>query len=120
MVANFLRGGAAINGRARQMGGRVTVVDAGVASEIAPHPDLVIGKIGWGTADMSVGPAMTAQQAQQAVQLGRAVAAREIERGLDILAVGEMGIGNTTAASAISDAGIGQRAETATRGGTGI
>src|SRR5579871_3525640 len=59
MVLNFLRGGAAINVLARQMGARVTIVDAGVASEFVSHPNLVIGKIGRGTADFSVGPAMS-------------------------------------------------------------
>src|SRR5689334_21202394 len=51
MVLNFLSGGAAINVLARQMKARVTVVDAGVASDIAPHPDLISHKIGYGTAD---------------------------------------------------------------------
>src|SRR6266404_2168104 len=91
MVLNFLHGGAAINVLARQMNARVTVIDAGVASELAPHPDLISRKIGHGTADFSVGPAMTPQQSEQSIQLGRDVAAQEIERGLDILAVGEMG-----------------------------
>jgi len=120
MVLNFLRGGAAINVLARQMEARVIVVDAGVAAEIPPHPDLVSGKIAWGTADMSVGPAMTSEQARQSLELGREIVAAEIARGLDILAVGEMGIGNTTAASAIIAAVTGQRADRVTGRGTGI
>jgi nicotinate-nucleotide--dimethylbenzimidazole phosphoribosyltransferase len=120
MVLNFLHGGAAINVLARQMGARVTVVDAGVASDISGHPDLITRKVGRGTADFSVGPAMTSEQAQMSVQLGRDVVAREIERGLDILAVGEMGIGNTTAASAIIAAVTGQSVEIVTGHGTGI
>ncbi len=120
MVLNFLNGGAAINVLARQMGTRVTVVDAGVATTFDSHPDLIIGKIGHGTADFSVGPAMSPEQAQQAIQLGRDVAIREIEHGLDILAVGEMGIGNTTAASAIIAAITGQPADKVAGRGTGI
>jgi len=120
MVLNFLHGGAAINVLARQMGARVTVVDAGVASAIAPHPDLIVGKIGPGTADFSTGPAMTPDQADAAVALGRHTAEREIERGLDILAVGEMGIGNTTSASAIIAVITGQPVASVTGHGTGI
>jgi nicotinate-nucleotide--dimethylbenzimidazole phosphoribosyltransferase len=120
MALNFLRGGAAVNVLARQMNARVTVVDAGIASDLDPHPDLIIDKIGYGTADFSVGPAMSPEQAQQAIQLGRDVAASEIQRGLDILAVGEMGIGNTSAASAIIAAITGKPIEEVTGRGTGI
>lgn len=105
MVANFLRGGAAVNVLARQMGARVVVVDAGVAGELAPdlssHPALVQGKVAHGTADFTRGPAMTAAQAEQALALGLRVAEQEIGAGADVLAVGEMGIGNTTSAAAI-------------------
>lgn len=120
MVLNFLKGGAAINVLARQMGARVSVVDAGVAADIATHPGLISAKIGLGTADLSVGPAMTPQQAEQSIQLGRNIAAAEIESGLDILAVGEMGIGNTTSASAIIAAITGQPADAVTGRGTGL
>src|SRR5579871_986964 len=120
MVANFLHGGAAINVLARQMSARVTVVDAGVAATLDPHPELVVGKIAPGTADLSVGPAMTPEQAEQALALGRQIAEREIARGLDILAVGEMGIGNTTSASAIIAAITGQSADAVTGRGTGV
>ena len=120
MVLNFLAGGAAVNVLARQMGARVTVVDAGVNATFAPHPDLVIGKIGCGTADMTQGPAMTREQAEAALQLGLDVAQRELARGLDVLAVGEMGIGNTTAASTIIAAITGLPPERVTGRGTGI
>jgi nicotinate-nucleotide--dimethylbenzimidazole phosphoribosyltransferase len=120
MVLNFLGGGAAINVLARQMGARVVVVDAGVASDIPAHPDLVSRKVGRGTADFSLGPAMTAEQAAQALDLGRDLARQEIARGLDILAVGEMGIGNTTSASAIIAAVTGQPVSLVTGRGTGV
>ena len=120
MVLNFLAGGAAINVLARQMGARVLVVDAGVAGDFDDHPDLIQGKIAPGTADFSLGPAMTPQQAERAVQLGLDVAAHEIARGVDILAVGEMGIGNTTAASAIIAAVTGRSPTEVTGRGTGV
>jgi nicotinate-nucleotide--dimethylbenzimidazole phosphoribosyltransferase len=120
MVLNFLAGGAAVNVLARQMSARVTVVDAGVAGSFEPHEALVLGKVAPGTADMTQGPAMTPAQADAALQLGLDVARREIERGADVLVVGEMGIGNTTAASAIIAALTGESAARVTGRGTGI
>ncbi|MBC7809718.1 MAG: nicotinate-nucleotide--dimethylbenzimidazole phosphoribosyltransferase [Burkholderiales bacterium] len=120
MVMNFLRGGAAVNVLARQMGARVTIVDAGVAADFEPHPNLIRAKIAPGTADMTLGPAMTLEQADAAVQLGQDVLGAEIERGLDILVVGEMGIGNTTSASAIIAAITDIDASQVTGRGTGI
>ena len=93
--------GAAINVLARQAGARVVVIDAGVAAPLAPADGLIDGKVAPGTADISLGPAMTPAQAHQALTLGVRVAQEEIARGLDLLACGEMGIGNTTPATAI-------------------
>ena len=120
MVLNFLAGGAAVNVLARQTGVRVTVVDAGVIGDFADHPDLIRGKIAPGTADFSVGPAMTAAQADAAMALGKAAVERELARGLDLLAVGEMGIGNTTSASAIIAAVTGRPVVEVTGRGTGV
>ncbi len=120
MVLNFLRGGAAINVLARQMGARVTIVDAGVAEDLDDHPDLVRGKIARGTADFTAGPAMTPAQAEQSVRLGLEALERECARGLDLLAVGEMGIGNTTVASAIIAAITGRPPAEVTGRGTGV
>jgi nicotinate-nucleotide--dimethylbenzimidazole phosphoribosyltransferase len=120
MVLNFLRGGAAVNVLARQLGARVVVVDAGVAAGFAEHPDLVQAKIAWGTADFSRGPAMTAAQAERALQVGLDVVARESGRGADLVAVGEMGIGNTTAASAIIAACCAAAPAAVTGRGTGV
>jgi nicotinate-nucleotide--dimethylbenzimidazole phosphoribosyltransferase len=120
MVANFLAGGAAANVLARQMNTRVVVVDAGVAGEVPAHEMLVAGKIAPGTQDISVGPAMTRGQANAALQLGLDVAQTQIALGLDLLAAGEMGIANTTPASALISAFTGRPpAETVGRG-TGI
>jgi nicotinate-nucleotide--dimethylbenzimidazole phosphoribosyltransferase len=101
MVLNFLAGGAAVNVLARQMGARVLVVDAGVAADLPDHPALIAGKVARGTSDISLGPAMTRDQANQALDLGLRVADELAHDGLDLLAVGEMGIANTTPASAL-------------------
>lgn len=96
MVENFLAGGAAISVLARQHGLALTVVDAGVRSEIAPRAGLLNLKVAAGTADASLGPAMTARQCADAVAQGRSVV-----RGLpgNVLMFGEMGIGNTSSAA---------------------
>lgn len=120
MVLNFLRGGAAVNVLARQMNARVLVVDAGVRGAFEPHPSLVQGKVAPGTSDFTQGPAMAVPQAEQAIQLGIEVARHEIDRGLDLLAVGEMGIGNTTSAAAIIAALTGRPAASVTGRGTGL
>lgn len=120
MVLNFLNGGAAINALARQAGARVVIVDAGVAAEISPPEGLVNGKIAHGTADMTQEPAMTRAQARAALELGIRVAQREIESGLDMLACGDMGIGNTTAAAAITAILTGKPVRDVTGRGTGV
>lgn len=120
MVLNFLSGGAAINALARQAGARVVIVDAGVAAEIPPTEGLVNGKIARGTADMTQGPAMTPAQACAALELGIRVTQREIESGLDMLACGDMGIGNTTASAAITAVLTGKPVRDVTGRGTGV
>jgi nicotinate-nucleotide--dimethylbenzimidazole phosphoribosyltransferase len=120
MVYNFLRGGAAINVLARQAGARVVVVDAGVAEELTPMEGLIAGKVAPGTADMTQGPAMTRDQATAALLLGARVAGEEIERGLDLLACGDMGIGNTTPSAAITAVCSGRPPAEVTGRGTGI
>lgn len=120
MVLNFLNAGAAVNVLAQQMNARVTVVDAGVCGEFDAHPNLVQGKIAAGTSDFTQSAAMSFQQAEQAILLGLAVGRREVERGLALLAVGEMGIGNTTSASAIIAAVTGRPAQEVTGRGTGV
>jgi nicotinate-nucleotide--dimethylbenzimidazole phosphoribosyltransferase len=119
MVANFLRGGAAINVLARQAGARVVVVDVGVACDLEDLPGLVKRKVAYGTASMASGPAMTRAQAEQAIQVGIDVAA-EIASGLDLLATGDMGIGNTTPSAAIAAVFTGLPVEQVTGRGTGV
>ena len=121
MVSNFLRGGAAINVLARQANARVVVADMGVASEIEDvMGELVRCKVGLGTANLVKGPAMTREQAMESIQSGIEIAETEIARGADILATGDMGIGNTTAAAAIACALMRQLPENIAGRGTGV
>lgn len=120
MVENFLRGGAAVNVLARHAGARVVVADLGVAAPLGTHPGLAGRKIGPGTGNITRGPAMTREQALAAVEAGAALVEAEVSRGLSLVGTGEMGIGNTTAASAMVAAITGARPEEVTGLGTGI
>ena len=120
MVQNFLAGGAAVNVLARQAGARVVIIDAGVATELPDHPALVRRRGGPGTADISGGPAMTAAQAAQMLDWGIALAGELADAGHDVIAVGEMGIGNTTPSAAIIAVCSGLPAARVTGLGTGI
>ena len=120
MVLNFLHGGAAINVLARQAEARVTVVDIGVAADFEPMPGLIRRKIMCGTRNLTQGPAMTREEAEQALQVGVDVFNDEAARGLDIVATGDMGIGNTTPSSAIVAAMTGFPVAQVVGRGTGI
>lgn len=120
MVENFLRGGAAVNVLARHAGARVVVADLGVAGPLIAHPDLQNKKVAPGTRNITRGPAMTRAQAETAVEAGIALVEAERVRGLDLIGTGEMGIGNTTAASAMVAALTGASAEAVTGHGTGV
>ncbi len=120
MVANFLAGGAAINVIARQVGARVVVVDMGVAAPLPPHPHLVSRRIAPGTGNMTRGPAMTRDAAVAAIETGIGVVESEIRWGLDIVATGDMGIGNTTASSAVCAVMTGEPVAGVTGSGTGV
>jgi len=120
MVENFLRGGAAVNVLARQAGARVVVADFGVASPLGEAPGLVSCPVGPGTRNMARGPAMTRAQAEEALLAGARLATEALSAGADLLGTGEMGIGNTTAASAITTALTGAAPERVTGRGTGV
>jgi len=120
MVQNFLHGGAGINVLARYVGARVVVVDMGVAAVLEPHPYLVSKKVALGTRNMRRGPAMTREQALTAVEAGIELVEQELEKGMDIIGTGDMGIGNTTASSAITAAITGESVARVTGRGTGI
>ena len=102
MVYNFLRGGAGINVLARHAGAEIVILDAGVAADLEPHPLLRSVKVAPGTANMAVGPAMTREQAVRCLEIGIDAAKEQIGEGADLIACGDMGIGNTTASSAIT------------------
>ena len=120
MVLNFLHGGAAINVLARQAGARVIVVDVGVAAELPAHPGLERRKVACGTQNMALGPAMTRAQAEQAIAVGLQVVEAEIAQGLDLVATGDMGIGNTTPSAAIVATLSGYPVAQVTGRGTGV
>ncbi|MFA7249001.1 MAG: nicotinate-nucleotide--dimethylbenzimidazole phosphoribosyltransferase [Dehalococcoidia bacterium] len=121
MVANFLAGGAAINVLASHAGARVLVVDAGVAGDTPDDPRLLRLRLAPGTRDMSEQPAMTRTLAERAIAEGIALVHRErAEGGADIIAAGEMGIGNSTAAAAIVATVTGRPPRAVTGRGTGV
>ncbi len=99
MVRNFLRGGAAINVLCRQYGIETAIVDCGVNAEV--EPGVIDRKIARGTRNFAEGPAMSREQAERAIENGRELA-REAASRFEIVGVGEMGIGNTTSASALA------------------
>lgn len=119
MALNFLSGGAAVSAIARRVGAQQIIVDAGVAADLPAHPELRSIRIGRGTADISVGPAMSREQAERSVQAGIDIAVDAAEAGADLIAAGEMGIGNTTASSAITAAFTGESPADTTGVGTG-
>jgi len=120
MVLNFLEGGAAINVLARQAGAWVRIVDIGVAYDFEDHPQLIRRKIAKGTQNMLKGPAMSRAQAEEAIQVGLDVIAMEAQNGLDLVATGEMGIGNSTPSAAITAVLTGLPVAQVTGRGTGV
>ncbi|MBI3801279.1 MAG: nicotinate-nucleotide--dimethylbenzimidazole phosphoribosyltransferase [Deltaproteobacteria bacterium] len=121
MVLNFLRGGAAITVLARQLDITVKVVDLGVDADFDPQsPGLIQSKIARGTANLAEGPAMSRAAALRAVEVGIALAEEVVRHGAQLLGVGEMGIGNSTAAAALLSAFSGIPPEELTGSGTGI
>ncbi len=120
MVKNFLRGGAGINVLARHVGADVRVVDMGVAHDLSGLKDLIDLKVAPGTSNMAAGPAMTRYQALQAILNGVRAAEMTLSAGYSIAATGEMGIGNTTPASAVTAAICDMPPEQVTGRGTGI
>jgi nicotinate-nucleotide--dimethylbenzimidazole phosphoribosyltransferase len=118
VLATFAAGGAAICVLARRAGAELRVFDLGVASPpVAGVRDL---RVAAGTRDLTEGPAMTRAQAEQCIAAGAAVAAELAEEGFGIVALGEMGIGNTTSASALTAALLGVEPEQVCGPGTGV
>jgi nicotinate-nucleotide--dimethylbenzimidazole phosphoribosyltransferase len=120
MVLNFLRGGAAANVLARQAGASVTVVDTGVDHDFGDEPGLVSRKIRRGTRDLCSEDALTADECLRAVEVGLTLAREHAGSGTDCLIAGEMGIANTTAATAIFCALYGLEPAEIVGRGTGV
>ena len=116
MVLNFVRGGAGINVLARHAGCEVVVVDMGVSSNLG-FSGFINRKIACGTKNFTLGPAMSLDQAERSIITGIELA---LERDFDLLGTGDMGIGNTTASSAIAAVLTGVDAALLTDRGTGI
>jgi nicotinate-nucleotide--dimethylbenzimidazole phosphoribosyltransferase len=117
MVANFAAGGAAVNVLARQADARLILVDAGVAVRFE-HAAVRSVRLGAGTANLAEGPAMTAEQARRGLEAGRELA--DELRDVDVVALGDMGIGNTTSASALTAALLGVDPALVCGRGTGL
>jgi len=120
MVLNFLAGGAAVSVLARHAGARLTVVDVGVDHDFGDIPGLVNAKVRRGTGSITRGPAMTRDEAARAVAAGIAAADRAVGDGIALLAVGDMGIGNTTPSAAITACVTGRAPAEVTGAGTGV
>lgn len=102
MVATLLAGRASANAFARSVGAQVKVVDAGVAADLAAHPSLIEAKVRKGTRNAELGPALTREEVELALSRGAAIARKAIEEdGFDVLAIGEMGIGNSASAALV-------------------
>ena len=125
MVDNFLNGGAAINVLCRHHNIEMKVVDMGVEKEFLAHPNLIRAKVAPGTRNMAIEPAMTSDQVIQAVENGMKAFlsfsdSPPNQSPVQIIGLGEMGIGNTTSASAIISAITGITPAQATGRGTGV
>jgi nicotinate-nucleotide--dimethylbenzimidazole phosphoribosyltransferase len=120
MVVNFCRGGAAINVFAKHVGAELVLVDIGVACDLADLPGLRREKICYGTANIAKGPAMSREQAINAISVGIKVANEQLEKGINVIGLGEMGIGNTTPSSAVVACYSSKTVSELTGRGTGI
>jgi nicotinate-nucleotide--dimethylbenzimidazole phosphoribosyltransferase len=120
MVANFAAGGAAVNVIARQHGIDVVVIDVGVASATTPPAGVIDARVGAGTRNLLREPAMTIADARRALDVGIAVAEDAVRRGTTLIALGEMGIGNTTSAAALTAVLLDAPLATVVGPGTGL
>jgi nicotinate-nucleotide--dimethylbenzimidazole phosphoribosyltransferase len=120
MVLNFLRGGAGVNVLARHAGIEVRVVDIGVNFDFEAVPGLIHKKVMSGTKNLLVESAMSPIQAEQSLQVGIELATVAAQQGVGLIGTGEMGIGNTTASSAIAAVITRRPVAEVTGRGTGI
>lgn len=123
MLASFASGGAAVCVLSRRVGARLVVADLGVVAPPLPEPgsaEVLDLRVRSGTANSAVEPAMTVGEAWSAVRRGIDLAHRLADDGIDLIALGEMGIGNTTTASALTAALTGAPAAEVCGPGTGL
>jgi nicotinate-nucleotide--dimethylbenzimidazole phosphoribosyltransferase len=121
MVLNFLKGGAAINVLARCFGVDIVITDIGVKGDLSERVGVVQKKIAPGTSNMAKGPAMTREMAERAIETGIEVFEQAFtKKEIDLIGLGEMGIGNTTAASAIISLLTDSKVEDVTDCGAGL
>jgi nicotinate-nucleotide--dimethylbenzimidazole phosphoribosyltransferase len=119
MLSNFISGGAAINVLSKHVGADVVLVDVGAVGDIK-HPLIINRKVKKGTDNFTRGPAMSREEAVKAVEVGIEVAMEKINEGAGLIAIGDMGIGNTTASSALIAAFTGFPVRSVVGKGTGI
>ena len=117
-AVNFAEGGGTINALSRHLSADVLVVDIGIATPCR-HPGILYRSIRPGTGNIACGPAMTAEECRQAVEIGISLAEEAASRGTDLLITGEMGIGNTTTASAVASLLLGRPPKEVTAKGAG-
>ncbi|WP_419177957.1 nicotinate-nucleotide--dimethylbenzimidazole phosphoribosyltransferase [Chlorobium limicola] len=120
MVYNMVQGGAAINVLSKHAGADLDVVDVGVNHDFPDMPGLIRKKVGYGSSNIASGPAMSETEALQAILCGAGLAADAHKSGYHLLGTGEMGIANTTPATALFSVLLGVSPETITGKGTGI
>ena len=119
MFYSYLAGGAGINVLARCAGAELVCSDIGIAGPLDP-PELMQRRVRSGTANLAVGPAMTRREALQAILTGAQIAGEAIDRGVNLLATGEVGIGNTTPSAALVSVFTGQSVDEIAGRGTGL
>lgn len=120
MVHNFLQGGAAISVLARQLQAHLEVIDTGIITPLPEQEGLISHRAGMGTANCSTEAAMTPEQLETALQAGKQAVDRAGSQQADLFIGGEMGIGNTTAATALYCALLHQQPPVLTGAGTGL
>src|SRR5215203_5714510 len=120
MVKAFSSGGAAITVLARTLGLEVEVIDVGVDADLPEMPGVVSAKVRHGSRSFLEEPALTPEELAAALEAGRAAVERAVGAGVDTVALGEMGIGNTTAAAALLSALTGAPPEETVGRGTGV
>ena len=120
MVQNFLAGGAAVSAIARVVNAKVLVLDVGVNADLPDHADLIQAKVRRGTGNIAREPAMTQLETAKAILAGANAASRAIAEGANLLAAGDMGIGNTTPSAALTAWLTGKDVIEVTGRGTGI